>query len=61
MKEGIFIIREAVVFCVPFVESPDVNAWLSAVALVDLMLGSIEERLSYEPSLKFKTELCLAR
>lgn len=44
----------------PFVESPDVKIYSQPVALVDLMLGSIDERLSYEPSLKFKTLLCFA-
>ncbi len=41
-------------------ESPDVKIASQPATLADFILGSIDDRLSWDPSLKFKTLLCLA-
>lgn len=41
-------------------ESPDVKIASQPAILADFILGSIDDRLSWDPSLKFKTLLCFA-
>ena len=41
-------------------ESPDVKIASQPATLADFILGSIDDRLSWDPSLKFKTLLCFA-